>query len=71
MRLRTDKAKGCLSRETAVAMIFKLAKSAERHWRRLNGANRLGQLIDGIRFRDGETMQTPRRKLLPEPVHQD
>ena len=33
VRLRTDKTKGCLSRQTALAMIFKLAKSAERHWR--------------------------------------
>lgn len=54
VRLRTDKTKGCLSRETALAMVFKLAKSAERHWRRLDGSERLGQLIEGIRFRDGE-----------------
>ena len=57
VRLRTDKTKGCLSRDTALAMVFKLAKSAERHWRRLNGPNRLGQLIDGIKFRDGEPIQ--------------
>jgi len=57
VRLRTDKTKGCLSRETALAMVFKLAKSAERHWRRLDGANRLGQLIEGIEFRDGEAVQ--------------
>ena len=57
VRLRTDKTKGCLSRETALAMVFKLAKTAERHWRRLDGANRLGQLIEGTRFRDGEPVQ--------------
>lgn len=57
VRLRTDKTKGCLSRETALAMVFKLAKSAERHWRRLDGAYRLGQLIEGIEFRDGEAVQ--------------
>ncbi len=57
VRLRTDKTKGCLSRETALAMVFKLAKSAERHWRQLDGANRLGQVIEGIRFRDGEPVQ--------------
>ncbi len=57
VRLRTDKTKGCLSRETALAMVFRLAKSAERHWRRLDGANRLGQLIEGIRFRDGKAVQ--------------
>ena len=54
VRLRTDKTKGCLSRETALAMVFKLAKSAERHWRRLNGPERLAEIIEGVRFRDGE-----------------
>jgi putative transposase len=54
VRLRTDKTKGCLSRQTALAMVFKLAKSAERTWRRLDGSERLGQLIQGVRFRDGE-----------------
>jgi putative transposase len=38
-------------------MVFKLAKSAERHWRRLDGASRLGQLIEGIKFCDGEAVQ--------------
>jgi putative transposase len=57
VRLRTDKTKGCLSRQTALAMIFKLAKTAERHWRRLDGSERLGQLIQGVRFRDGEPIQ--------------
>jgi putative transposase len=54
VRLRTGKTKGCLSRETALAMVFKLAKSAERQWRRLDGTERLAQVIAGVRFRDGE-----------------
>ena len=57
VRLRTSKTKGCLSRQTAVAMVFKLAKSAERHWRRLDGSQRLARVIDGVRFRDGEPVQ--------------
>src|SRR3954447_173685 len=57
VRLRTAKTKGCLSRRTALAMVFKLVKAAERHWRQLNGAARLAQLIQGIRFRDGEPVQ--------------
>jgi transposase-like protein len=57
VRLRTDRTKGCLSRQTALAMVFKLAKSAERHWRRLDGAERLAQVIAGVRFRDGEPVQ--------------
>lgn len=54
VRLRTTKTKGCLSRRTALAMVFKLAKSAERHWRHLNGSDRLAQVIEGVHFCDGE-----------------
>jgi putative transposase len=57
VRLRTDKTKGCLSRQTALAMVYKLAKSAERSWRRLDGSERLAQVIQGVRFRDGEPVQ--------------
>jgi putative transposase len=56
VRLRTDKTKGCLSRETALAMVFQLAKSAERHWRRLNGSERLAEIVRGVRFRDDEAV---------------
>jgi putative transposase len=57
VRLRTDRTKGCLSRQTALAMVFKLAKAAERHWRRLDGTERLAQVIAGVRFCDGEPVQ--------------
>jgi putative transposase len=54
VRLRTDKTRGCVSRESILAMVFMLVKSAERHWRKLNGIPRLAQLIDGVVFKDGE-----------------
>jgi transposase-like protein len=57
VRLRTERTKGCLSRETALAMVYKLARSAERHWRRLDGTERLAQVVAGVRFRDGEPVQ--------------
>ena len=38
-------------------MVFKLVKSAERHWRRLNGTNRLGEIIEGVKFKDGERIE--------------
>jgi putative transposase len=57
VRLRTERTKGCLSRETALAMVYKLARSAERRWRRLDGTERLAQVVEGIRFRDGEPIQ--------------
>ena len=63
VRLRTAKTKGCLSRKTALAMVFKLAKSAERHWRQLDGSNRLAQVIEGVRFRDGEAVQVTEEQV--------
>ncbi len=38
-------------------MVFKLAKAAERSWRRLDGSERLAQVIQGVRFQDGEPVQ--------------
>ena len=53
VRLRTTKTKGCLSRNTALAMVFKLLLSAKRKWRRLDGSNHLAEVIDGVTFKDG------------------
>ena len=53
VRLRTAKTRGCVSRESILAMVFMLVKSAERHWRRLNGVPRLAQVIEGVVFKDG------------------
>jgi hypothetical protein len=46
-----------MSRANALAMVFKLAKSAERTWRKLDSSEQLGKLIRGIKFRDGEPIQ--------------
>ena len=53
VRLRTTKTKGCLSRKTALAMVFKLMLSARRKWRRLDGSNHLAEVIQGVTFKDG------------------
>jgi transposase-like protein len=54
VRLRTTKTKGCLSRRTALTMVFRLCLSAQRRWRRLDGPTRLGEVVSGVRFVDGE-----------------
>jgi hypothetical protein len=41
-------------------MVFKLTKSAEQRWRKLKGAARLAQVIDGVRFKDGLQEETQR-----------
>jgi len=54
VRLRHDKTKGNGSRKACLAMVLKLVQSAEKRWRRLNGHERIGDVIAGIAFIDGE-----------------
>ncbi len=53
VRHRTGKTKGCLSRRTGLAMAFKLMMSAQGKWRKLDGANRMPEIIEGVEFTDG------------------
>ena len=52
VRLRTAKAKGCGSRLAMLMMVFMLAQSAQKKWRRLNGHELIGDLIAGTTFTD-------------------
>jgi len=56
VRLRTTKTKGCLSRKTALTMVFKLCQSASKKWRRLDGSHHLAEIIEGVKFKDGEKL---------------
>jgi transposase-like protein len=53
VRLRTEKTKGCGSRQACLSMVFKLCQSAGRHWWQLNGKELLGDIIAGVIFVDG------------------
>jgi putative transposase len=53
VRLRTAKARGCFSRTTVLTMVYQLALSAERSWRRLNGHAWLKDVTANIVFIDG------------------
>ena len=53
VRLRTDKTKGSGSRIACLTMVFKLAMSAQKRWRTLNGAKLLADVIAGVQFEDG------------------
>ncbi len=55
VRLRTYRTKGPGSRKAGLAMAFKLAAKAQKTWRKLNGSEKLQELIDGIVFVDGVT----------------
>lgn len=53
VRHRTGKTKGCLNRKTGLTMAFKLMMSAQTKWRKLDGANRMPEVIKGVEFKDG------------------
>ncbi len=53
IKLRTAKTRGCLSRVTMLTMVFKLTRSAEKRWRRLQGYRRLGEVVENVRFVNG------------------
>lgn len=53
IRLRHRRTKGNGTRRTSLAMMFKLAQSAQKRWRRLNGHVQITQLLEGKTFQDG------------------
>ena len=53
VRHRTIRSRGCLSNNTALAMVFKLVEGAQKSWRRIDGHNQLLKLIQGVKFADG------------------
>jgi cobaltochelatase CobS len=46
-----------LDRAATLAMVFKLAREAEKSWRRLNGYELIDKVIRGVRFADGIEMK--------------
>ena len=58
VRHRTTRTKGCLSRNIALAMTHQLMLSAREKWRKLDGQNRLPEIIRGVEFRDGIKSET-------------
>lgn len=57
IRLRHRRTKGCGTRRASLTMMFKLAKSAEKKWRRLNGHERIISLLEGKKFVNGELQE--------------
>jgi putative transposase len=53
IRHRSDRAKGCVTRATMLAFMFKLALAAEQSFRKLKGFAHLAKVIAAVRFVDG------------------
>ena len=59
VRHRTVRTKGALSQKTVKLMVFTLIRAASKTWRRLNGANQLPRVIEGVKFTDGVANTDP------------
>ncbi len=57
VRLRHKRTKGSGSRRACLAMFYKLARSAEKRWRKLNGHDQIPDVIAGVTFTDGVKQQ--------------
>ena len=53
IRLRHRRTKGSGTRRASLAMMFKLAQSASKKWRRLNSHEKIAFVIEGRSFKDG------------------
>jgi len=53
IRLRHRRTKGCGTRRASLTMMFKLAQSAQKKWRRLNGHEKILSLSQGKKFVNG------------------
>ena len=58
VRLRTNKTRGCVSRQTILSMVFQLGQSAQKRWRRLRGFKHLADVIRGVKFENGVRVDT-------------
>ncbi len=57
VRLRTKKTKGCGSRIATLTMVFKLTQSAQKHWQRLRGHQKIKEVLAGVSFQDGRKLE--------------
>jgi putative transposase len=53
IRHRTTRTKNCVSRNTLLGLVFQLALTAEKSWRKLRGFKLLPDVAQGVRFEDG------------------
>ena len=59
VRQHTVRTKGALSQKTVKLMVFTLVRAASKTWCRLNGANQLPRIIEGVKFTDGGANSDP------------
>ncbi len=71
VRLRTMKTKNCGSRKTTLAMAWKLMTTAQNKWQRLRGYKLLADVVEGVKFKDGERVESDQAQGAPDmAIHQ-
>ncbi len=71
VRLRTTRTKNCGSRKMTLAMAWKLMTVAQNKWRRLRGYKLLADVVNGVKFKDGERVEEDQSQNTAESaVHQ-
>ena len=58
VRHRARQTKGCGSRVATMSLVFKLVTSAQRGWRKIRGYKLIDKVIRGVKFRNGEEVET-------------
>jgi putative transposase len=53
VKLRTKVTKGAGSKKAALAMAYKLLDAAQERWRRINGHELVGDVLNDVKFKDG------------------
>lgn len=53
VRLRSNRARNCGSRETTLAVVYKLLEVAQKKWKRLKGLALLKLVVNNVKFKDG------------------
>jgi putative transposase len=54
VRLRSKRSKNCGSRDTTLAMVYKLMESAQKKWRKIQGFRLLTLVVNNVPFANGE-----------------
>ena len=57
VRLRSKRSKNCGSRDTTLAMIYKLMESAQKKWRKIKGFKLLTLVVNNVPFVNGEVVK--------------
>jgi len=68
IRHRTKRVKGAFSPQTLMAMMFKLAVTAEQSFRRIKGFNWMADVIRGVPFVDGIRKQDEQTNSVEPPL---